>query len=129
LDATLVFGDARIQAHKAVLISFSPFLHTMFTGGLSESSQDEVELRDVDGGALAIVVSCFYTGRIDATSANVCGLIRTANLMQVNAIELAAAGYFVKQLQPNTARGRGARWVRDGAGRRGDCVRKVSVYQ
>ena len=103
LDATLVAGGRRIQGHKAVLISFSPYLHGLFTSGLSESKLDEVEIKDVDGAALAAVVGCFYTGTVSVSVATAGSVIRTANMLQVGAIEVAVIDFFVKNLQPGTA--------------------------
>ena len=103
LDATLVAGGRRIQGHKAVLISFSPYLHGLFTSGLSESKLDEVEINDVDGAALAAVVGCFYTGTVSVSVATAGSVIRTANMLQVGAIEVAVNDFFVKNLQPGTA--------------------------
>ena len=103
LDATLVAGGRRIQGHKAVLISFSPYLHGLFTSGLSESKLDEVEINDVDGAALAAVVGCFYTGTVSVSVATAGSVIRTANMLQVGAIEVAVIDFFVKNLQPGTA--------------------------
>ena len=103
LDVTLKTEGAEIRAHKNVLVAFSPYFHALLTSGLSESSQDAVEISDVDDNSLAAVVGCFYTGTISTTLAGVCQLIRTANLLQVPAIEEAAASFFAERLQPSTA--------------------------
>ena len=55
LDATLVAGGRKFQAHKAVLVSLSPYLHGLLTSGLAESSAgaEEVTVGDdtTDGRA------------------------------------------------------------------------------
>jgi hypothetical protein len=104
LDCVLVAsGGAEIRAHKAVLISHSPFLHGLFTSGLAESQQDRVELSTIDGRAAGAVVDCFYSGKVELTAASVCAVIRTAHELQVDAVERAAAQYFVDRLDPATA--------------------------
>lgn len=104
LDVTLVVGGARIRAHRNVLAGFSRYFHALLgSSGLRESRQEEVEMHDFDGPALSAVVDCFYTGEISVSAGTVCNVLRTANLLQVAAIEARAADFFVEQLQPSTA--------------------------
>jgi hypothetical protein len=108
LDAILVVGETQIKAHRVVLAVHSSFLKALFTSGLSESAAASplpVALDDeaMDAGAVAAIVDCFYTGTIALTGANVCAVIRTANLLCVDTIERAACGFFVDRLEPATA--------------------------
>jgi hypothetical protein len=108
IDATLAVGSRLIKAHRVVLAVHSSFLKALFTSGLSESAAASplpVALDDeaMDAGAVAAIVDCFYTGTIALTGANVCAIIRTANLLCVDTIERAACGFFVDRLEPATA--------------------------
>lgn len=104
LDCTLVVsGGVEIRAHKAVLISHSPFLHGLFTSGLAESQRDRIELNTIDGRAVEAIVDCFYCGKVALTATSVCAVIRTAHELQVDAVELAAIQYFVDRLEPSSA--------------------------
>eukprot|EP01045_Picozoa_sp_COSAG04_P023040 COSAG04_NODE_2683_length_3741_cov_2.132345_2_plen_600_part_00 len=106
LDVTLVVAGARkIEAHKCVLAGLSPVLESLFTSGLSESAQSEVTVGDAstDGRAVEAIVDCMYSGRIALSSGSVASVIRTANMLQVDAIEKAACDFFVERLEPSTA--------------------------
>ena len=107
IDIVLVAGERRIPAHKNVLVSLSPYLHGMLTSGLAESKQGGDELKigdaDADGHAVSAIVDCMYAGRLSLSLGTVCGVIRTANLFGVDAVEKAACDFFVDALEPSTA--------------------------
>eukprot|EP01047_Picozoa_sp_COSAG01_P029033 COSAG01_NODE_1976_length_8750_cov_16.090625_10_plen_479_part_00 len=106
-DATLVVGDTRVEAHKIVLITYSPYLKGLFTSGLAESSQSAasgpVEIHSVDGEAVAACVDCMYSGAIALTGATVCAVLRAANMLRITPIEQASCDFFVGRLEPETA--------------------------
>ena len=107
IDIVLVAGERRIPAHKNVLVSLSPYLHGMLTSGLAESKQGGDELKigdaDADGHAVSAIVDCMYAGRLSLSLGTVCGVIRTANLFGMDAVEKAACDFFVDALEPSTA--------------------------
>ena len=107
LDATLVAGGRKIEAHKAVLVSLSPYLDGLLTSGLAESAQssDEVTVGDdtTDGRAVEAIVDLMYSGKLALSASSVGSVIRTANLLQVGAAENAACNFFVESLEPCTA--------------------------
>ena len=43
-DVTIVVGSRRINAHKVVLSACSPYFKAMFTGEMTESRQQEVNI-------------------------------------------------------------------------------------
>jgi hypothetical protein len=108
VDATLEVGGARITAHKTILAVHSPYLHGLFTSGLSESSaaaasSAPIVIRDVDGAAVAACVDAMYSGTIALTGATVCAVIKASNLLGVTPIEKVACQFFVERLEPSTA--------------------------
>jgi hypothetical protein len=90
IDVTLIVGGRKIPAHKAVLVSFSPYLHGLLTSGLAESKQGGDELKigdeDTDGRAVEAIVDCFYSGKLSLSLGTVSSVIRTANLFGVGAV-------------------------------------------
>ena len=44
LDVTLVAGGRKIETHKLVITSLSPYLHGLLTSGLAESAAQSQEL-------------------------------------------------------------------------------------
>ena len=41
LDTTLIVGETRVEAHKLVLLSLSPYLNALFLSGFRESGADK----------------------------------------------------------------------------------------
>jgi hypothetical protein len=107
VDVTLLVSGRRIPAHRAVLVSLSPYFLGLLTSGLAESKQggDELTIGDegIDGRAVEAIVDCFYSGQLSLSRSTVSSVIRTANLFGVDAVEKAACDYFVEALEPSSA--------------------------
>eukprot|EP01047_Picozoa_sp_COSAG01_P047814 COSAG01_NODE_4603_length_4884_cov_31.141902_1_plen_278_part_10 len=112
LDATIRTDQGRaVRAHMSVLAAHSPYMCGLLTSGLaeSESASDgrrpsgEISLLDADHGAVEAIVACLYSGEVALTPCNAVPVIKTANLLQIAAIEKAACGYLVSRLEPETA--------------------------
>jgi hypothetical protein len=107
LDITLLVGDRQIQAHRNVLAGLSPYIHGLLTSGLAESKQggDEMKIGDehTDGRAVEAIVDCFYSGELSISRGTASSMIRTANLLGVDAVEKAACDFFVESIEPSTA--------------------------
>ena len=107
IDITLLAGDCKIPTHKLVIVSHSPYLHGLLTSGLAESKQGGDTLKigdeDTDGRAVEAIVDCFYSGELSLSRSTVSSVIRTANLLAVDAVEKAACDFFVESIEPSTA--------------------------
>jgi hypothetical protein len=107
VDVMLLVGGRRIPAHRAVLVSLSPYFLGLLTSGFAESKQggDELTIGDegIDGRAVEAIVDCFYSGQLSLSRSTVSSVIRTANLFGVDAVEKAACDYFVEALEPSSA--------------------------
>ena len=107
LDITLLVGGRMIPAHKVVLVGLSPYLDGLLTSGLSEPTETGREMavgdESTDGQAVEAIVDLMYSGRLALSGSTVGIVIRTANLLQVGAVEKVACDFFVKSLEPSTA--------------------------
>ena len=105
IDVTLIAGGRRIEAHRNVITSLSPYLDGLLTSGLAESAaqSQELTLEDMDGYAVEAVVDCMYSGALSLSNRTVTPVIHAANLLQVGAAERAAGEFFVSKLEPTTA--------------------------
>ena len=105
IDVTLLAAGRRIEAHRNVLVSLSPYIAGLLTSGLAESAtqSQELTLEDMDGRAVEAVVDCMYSGKLALSSHTVTAVIRVANILQVGAAEKAAAEFFASKLEPSTA--------------------------
>jgi hypothetical protein len=109
IDVTLKVGAAgtELRAHRMVLALASPYLEGLLAGQFAESRQDTVELKDLDGAAVAGVIDACYTGVVAMTLTTASGVLRAANALQIGAVEAAAAGWIAQQLSVDTA----AQWM------------------
>lgn len=60
----IVLGKKRIPAHKIVLCAATDYFKAMFMTNLRESTQEEVEIKDVDEQILLDLVGYCYTGKV-----------------------------------------------------------------
>ena len=93
IDVVLVCsGGAQIPAHKLVLSAYSPYLKNLFSSTMAgtppaqrgwfsaqRAPTQQVELRDLDAGAMRALVDAAYTGELVISATNVRPLIVTAN--------------------------------------------------
>eukprot|EP01043_Picozoa_sp_COSAG02_P058563 COSAG02_NODE_7309_length_3072_cov_1.527413_3_plen_488_part_00 len=105
IDVTLIVGGRRIEAHKNVITSLSPYLDGLLTSGLAESAaqSQELTLEHMDGAAVEAVVDCMYSGKLSLSSRTATAVVTAANLLQVGAVEKAAGEFFLSKLEPTTA--------------------------
>jgi hypothetical protein len=104
-DVSLVVGSNEIQTHRVVLAANSAYFYTMFTGDLLESSSRKVVLKEVDYGALKLLIDYCYTSVIDFNTSNVESLLKTAHLLQFNTIVKACSVFMTSQLHPSNCLG------------------------
>ncbi|KAJ8393895.1 hypothetical protein AAFF_G00056240 [Aldrovandia affinis] len=104
-DVLLVAEEIEVPAHKVVLASCSPYFCAMFTGDMSESKAQRVEIRDVDGQTLRKLVDYIYTAEIEVTEDNVQVLLPAASLLQLMDVRQASCDFLQAQLHPTNCLG------------------------
>uniref|UniRef100_A0A8C8J314 Kelch-like protein 3 n=1 Tax=Oncorhynchus tshawytscha TaxID=74940 RepID=A0A8C8J314_ONCTS len=104
-DVLLVAGNIEVPAHKLVLASCSPYFCAMFTGDMSESKAQQVEIRDVDGQTLRKLVDYIYTAEIEVTENNVQVLLPAASLLQLMDVRQVCCEFLQSQLHSTNCLG------------------------
>ncbi|KAM6976655.1 kelch-like protein 3 [Aplochiton taeniatus] len=104
-DVKLVAGKIEVPAHRVVLASCSPYFCAMFTGDMSESKAEQVEIRDVDGQTLRLLVDYIYTAEIEVTEDNVQVLLPAASLLQLMDVRQVCCEFLQSQLHPTNCLG------------------------
>lgn len=97
-DVTLICGNDAIQAHRLVLSSVSHYFYSMFNNNLIESEKREIILNDIDSQTLRILIDYIYTGKISITNMNVCSILSTASMLQLDKIITLCVSYLLKNL-------------------------------
>jgi BTB/POZ domain-containing protein 9 len=63
-DVTLIVENSRFPAHKIVLAARSIYFKAMFFGGMKESKENTVELKETPVQAFKILLEYIYTGKM-----------------------------------------------------------------
>lgn len=104
-DVTLRVDGESIPCHKVVLAATSVYFKAMFTMGLSESLQDEVDLNEVEFEAVRDLVDYAYTGLLKITQDSVQSLLSTSSLFQIMPVVKACAKFMESQLDDSNCIG------------------------
>uniref|UniRef100_A0A1I7T175 BTB domain-containing protein n=1 Tax=Caenorhabditis tropicalis TaxID=1561998 RepID=A0A1I7T175_9PELO len=87
-----------IHAHRIILSASSSYFRAMFTGGLRESSQRVVPIKEVDVEVLSQLIDYMYTGRMKIDEQNVQTILATASLLQLTCVRDACARFMLELL-------------------------------
>ena len=104
-DVTFKVGCETFLAHRVVVASVSPYLRAMFTCGMKESSQEEIELRDIDPQAMAALINYAYTGEVLVTIDNVQDLLPAAGILQLKDLKEACCSFLSDHMDTSNCLG------------------------
>ena len=100
IDVRLKVGGDVFPAHRNVLAANSDYFYAMFTGGLRESNQEVIELKDesISPDSLNIVLDSIYSGNILVNKENVFEVVITANHLQVASVVKQCCDFLDREL-------------------------------
>ena len=78
-DAVLVAEGQRFAVHRAILAANSPYFRALFTNGMKETEQDEIEIPGLDAKTMSEIINYVYTRTVRITMENVTTLLPQAD--------------------------------------------------
>ena len=75
--------DVRFDVHKVILVACSDYFRSMFTSGMRESSQSEIELKGVSSKGLEKTLEIIYTSTTTLEGDDIFDVIAAATHLQV----------------------------------------------
>uniref|UniRef100_W5LKW1 Intracisternal A particle-promoted polypeptide n=1 Tax=Astyanax mexicanus TaxID=7994 RepID=W5LKW1_ASTMX len=94
-DVRLLVGGQVFQVHRLVLAASGPYFSALFSGGMSEAREEEVQITGVDAEVFQVLLEFIYTGSIDVTVENVQELMVAADMLQLSEV-VAICGDFLR---------------------------------
>lgn len=85
-DVTLIAEGQKFEAHRVVLVSCSDYFRSMFTSGMKESNQKEIELRGITSKGLDKTLEIIYTSTTSLEGDDIFDVIAAATHLQVTPV-------------------------------------------
>ncbi len=95
-DLELVVEGRVIPVQRAVLSALSPYFEAMLSSDFKEKQQTCIEIRDVSYEGLISIINCMYTTKLELTEENLCVILSTAQMLQINYM-VAECVQFIKE--------------------------------
>lgn len=100
-DVVLRAGDEMFHCHRAVLASCSRYFEAMFTGGLKESRDAEVDFKEaLHPEVLELLLDYAYSARVIINEENAESLLEAGDMLQFHDIRDSSAEFLEKNLHP-----------------------------
>ncbi|XP_071103560.1 kelch-like protein 12 [Haliotis cracherodii] len=89
------------HCHRVIMAAMSGYFRSLFTSGMQESQNGEVELQDVSKGTFDLILLYVYYGDNVVNSDSVEELLRATVLLQIPPLERACVEYMSNCLNPS----------------------------
>nr|DBA17753.1 TPA: hypothetical protein GDO54_016078 [Pyxicephalus adspersus] len=99
-DLQIRVGSVVFSVHKLVLAASSPYFAALLSGGLKESSDDVIEIQEVEPNSFQLLLEFIYSGSVHISTENVQGLMVAADMLQLNDVVTLCSDFLKEQIEP-----------------------------
>ncbi|CAF3735659.1 unnamed protein product [Rotaria socialis] len=105
-DVTLRMDDQQsFKVHRAILCSCSSFFRALFTNGMNETTDRIVDIHDIKGDTMNLIIDFIYTHEITLNENNIYEILPATNQLQVLELFSLCENYLYQKLSPENAIG------------------------
>ncbi|VDL93600.1 unnamed protein product [Schistocephalus solidus] len=104
-DIVVKVGGREFPAHRVVLAASSDYFDAMFSSGMAESAQLEVELKSVSPDVMEALLDFMYTGQVRVSMDNVQDLLPAASLVQMEGVKTVCSAFLFGEVDASNVLG------------------------
>ncbi|CAF4350667.1 unnamed protein product, partial [Rotaria sp. Silwood2] len=105
-DVILRTDDQHLfKVHRAILCSCSSFFRALFTNGMNETTDHIVDIHDINGDIMNLIIDYVYTREIKLNENNIYEILPAANQLQVLELFFLCEKYLYEKLNPENVLG------------------------
>nr|VZI35006.1 unnamed protein product [Spirometra erinaceieuropaei] len=104
-DIVVKVGSREFPAHRVVLAASSDYFDAMFSSGMAESAQLEVELKSVSPDVMEALLDFMYTGQVRVSMENVQDLLPAASLVQMEGVKTVCSSFLFGEVDASNVLG------------------------
>ncbi|CDI97278.2 kelch protein 12 [Echinococcus multilocularis] len=104
-DVVVKVGGRVFPAHRVVLAASSDYFGAMFSNGMAESAQLEIELKSVSADVMEALLDFVYTGQVRVSMENVQELLPAASLVQMEGVKAVCSAFLFGQVEASNVLG------------------------
>lgn len=97
-DLILSVEEVAFPSHRSVMVAVSPYFRAMFTSGMREIREEEVELKGIRSDIFGILLDFIYTCRLAINEDNAQEMLEMASFLQIVPAVNACSQFFRDQL-------------------------------
>nr|CAH8824809.1 unnamed protein product [Trichobilharzia regenti] len=104
-DVVIKAEGREFLAHRVVLAASSDYFDAMFSSGMAESAQLEIELKSISPEIMDALLDYVYTGQVRVSMDNVQDLLPAASLVQMEGIKVACSNFLLTEVDSTNVLG------------------------
>ncbi len=97
-DVKILVGSKSFPAHRCVLSSACAYFRLMFSSGLTECQNDEIQIFGIVEGIFDFILTYIYTGNVTVSADDVQDLLIAANMLQISNLKSICSDFLESRI-------------------------------